>query len=577
MYKYKILTRGERMMRKGKKVLALVVSLMLMCGAVMPTSLFAQSEERGGTISGFINPDVSSSNAKIKEGIKIEVEGSGSTAVTNNEGFFTVNVINASSKVSLVVSKVNYLFRTISDVQVGAQVGSKAQPVVLWPGDNKKDNAINMADIVELLKYYNSSAGNPKYNADFDYNMDNAINMQDVTIVVKNFNKTASNYPAPIITIPNTQPPTTIKPTDTPTPTTTTNPPTLPPAGKKIIGYLASWEMWTADDVQGDKMTHVNFAFANCVNGEVVIGEPEGDPTKLAELQKVKQKYPHLKTLVSVGGWTWSKGFHDAAMTDVSREKFATTAIKYMLDYGFDGVDIDWEYPNQKGDGNPFGPEDKHNFTLMLQKMREKLDAQGKADGKYYELSIATGANETYAQNTELDIIQNYLDQINIMTYDFSGTWVSKTSHHTNLYNSKLAPNGGISADTAVKIHKKYGVPSNKIVLGVAFYGTGFKKVGASTNNGLNQSFSGGIGATYSQIKNTYLKKPGYVRYWDNDAKAPYIFSDADKVLISYDDPESLKAKSDYVKANDMGGIMFWEYCNDADGELLDTLYNELK
>lgn len=565
-------------MRKGKKLLALVVSLMMVFGVMTPSTMLVQAADGTGTISGFINPDLVSPNPKIKEGFKVEVEGTQNSVVTDSEGRFTLNVSLTPAKYSIVVSKVNYLFRTISGLQAGAQVGTKAQPVVLWAGDSKRDNAINMADIVELLKYYNSAAGNPKFNADFDFNMDNAINMQDVNIVVKNFNKTAANYPAPVITIPDTPTPTptnTVKPTDTPTPTT--NVPTVPPPKKKIIGYLASWEMWTADQVRGDKMTHINFAFANCVNGEVVIGDPKGDPIKLAELKKVKEKYPKLRTLISVGGWTWSKGFHDAALTEASREKFANTAVKYMLDYSFDGVDIDWEYPGQEGEGNPNGPEDKHNFTLMLKKVREKLDAQGKADGKYYELSIATGANETYAENTELDIIQAYLDQINIMTYDYSGDWVSRTAHHTNLYPSKLAPNDGLASDVAVKIHKEYGVPAAKIVLGVAFYGRGFNKVASATNNGLNQSFTGGIETPYSQIKNEYLKKAGYTRYWDDAAKAPYIFSATDKVLISYDDPESLKVKCGYVKTNGMGGVMFWEYTQDADGELLDVLYNEMK
>ncbi|MCX7745712.1 MAG: glycosyl hydrolase family 18 protein [Clostridia bacterium] len=377
-----------------------------------------------------------------------------------------------------------------------------------------------------------------------------------------------------VTTPPTTTSTPTTKPS-TPPPATTTPPPTTvvpPTSGYKIVGYLADWADWS--NVKANQMTHINYAFANCVNSEVV----GGDASKLAQLKNFKQANPNLKTLVSVGGWTWSKGFHDAALTDANRTKFADSAVRYIKQYGLDGVDLDWEYPGQPGDGNPYGPEDKHNFTLMLQKIREKLNAQGATDGKQYLLTIASGANYTYAENTELGIIHQYLDNINIMTYDFSGGWVSQTAHHTNLYKSTMSPNGSISSDLAVNIHIQNGVPAKKIVLGVAFYGRGFNGVSSSTNNGLGQSYSGGASEySYTQLSSSYINKNGYVRYWDDAAKAPYLWNASQKSLITYDDVESLGHKSSYIKSKGLGGAMFWEYTQDSTGTLLNKLYTDLK
>lgn len=342
-----------------------------------------------------------------------------------------------------------------------------------------------------------------------------------------------------------------------------------------ITGYLCNWVPWRASDIDAAKLTHINFAFANVSSsGQVIIGDAGVDPTYFNELKKLKDVNPNLKTLISVGGWTWSTNFHAAALTDASRTTFADSAVAFMKTHGFDGVDIDWEYPNQPGNGNPYGPEDKHNFTLLLQKLREKLDAQGIADGgKHYLLTIASGASQAYAQNVEFSQIQQYLDFINIMTYDFYGSWERKTGHASAL----MDPSGQnqFSVDSAVRIHMNNGVPANKIVVGCAFYGHSWSGV-SNSNNGLYQSFSGSVNdeITYTQLISSYIDKNGYTRYWDSQAKAPYLWNG--NTFVTYDDEQSLQEKAAYIKSKGLGGAMFWEYTQDFSGTLLTALWNNL-
>ena len=142
-----------------------------------------------------------------------------------------------------------------------------------------------------------------------------------------------------------------------------------------------------------------------------------------------------------MGGWEWSGRFSDVAFTDASRTAFADSAVEFIKQYGFDGLDIDWEYPVSGGlASNKYRPEDKQNFTLLLQKIREKFDAQEAADGKHYLLTIAGGAGDLFAANVELSKIAAYLDFANIMTYDIHGPWDRYTDFNAQLYPGKVSP-----------------------------------------------------------------------------------------------------------------------------------------
>jgi chitinase len=163
----------------------------------------------------------------------------------------------------------------------------------------------------------------------------------------------------------------------------------------KVVAYVAGYRNFDFTTIDVSGITHINYAFANINNGEVIFDTTKIDgksltPKDIEALNSLKSKNPDLKVLVSVGGWSWSKGFSDAALTEESRLKFAKSCAVFVDKYSLDGIDLDWEYPNQIGAGNTYRPEDVHNFTLMLKAVREQLDllAKNEATKKHYLLTL---------------------------------------------------------------------------------------------------------------------------------------------------------------------------------------------
>jgi len=246
---------------------------------------------------------------------------------------------------------------------------------------------------------------------------------------------------------------------------------TRPAGSYRIIAYVFGERGMDIRQIQAEKLTHINYAFANVDSAGRIVLERPVNAAHLAKLNSLRARNPQLKILLSVGGWGWSDYFSDAALTDSSRTEFARTGVDLVVAYALDGLDLDWEYPGQRGEDNIFRPEDKQNFTLMLKTLREELDAQGARDGHRYLLTIATGANDRYLEHTEMDKVQQYLDFVNIMTYDFYGVYSQTTGHHTNLNRSDSPHASSVSALSGVEGHLRAGVPPEKIVVGAAFYG----------------------------------------------------------------------------------------------------------
>ncbi|MGB3774369.1 MAG: glycoside hydrolase family 18 protein [Leeuwenhoekiella sp.] len=344
---------------------------------------------------------------------------------------------------------------------------------------------------------------------------------------------------------------------------------------KRIIAYVHGWEdNWGRDSEKAKLITHINYAFANIVEGKVIEGS-KNDGAILKKLNDLKHVNEDLKILISVGGWGWSGNFSDAVLTEYSRQIFANSAIKFMQKHQLDGVDLDWEYPGQLGAGNTFRPEDKENFTSILKLMRKKLDSVATPKNKYL-LTIATGANQKYLDHTDLKEAQAYLDFLNIMTYDFYTGGSKVTGHHANLFQSKSDTSiNPRSANRAVQQHLKAGVPAGKIVLGVPFYGRWWKGTDPK-ESGRYQTATGNTGTlNYKNIADSLSQNENWKQAWDKKAKVPYIESKKDSMFLTYDNPRSLKLKVDYVKQNNLGGIMFWEF-NSDNGDLLNTLSQEL-
>jgi chitinase len=366
----------------------------------------------------------------------------------------------------------------------------------------------------------------------------------------------------------------------------------------KMVGYYTSWATYGRNfqvtDIDPTKINVINYAFANISDGKIVVGDTYADIDKFFpgdcwdtgckrgnfnELAKLKAAHPNIKTLISVGGWTWSGNFSSSAATDASRTTFANSAVDFVRTWGFDGVDMDWEYP-VSGGLQSGSPDDKTNFTLLLQAIRSALDSAGSADGKHYYLTIAAGAGPSYIQNTELSKIQKTVDWINLMSYDYHGSWETLSNNNAPLHfdpNDKSADASSYYVEASVKYFKKAGVPASKLVLGLPFYGRGWGGC-PSTNNGLYQTCSGASSQgtweagifDFSDLQANYINKNGYTRYWNSKAGVPYLYNPSNGVYISYDDAESIGLKDNYVKTKGLAGVMFWDLSSDRN-KILET------
>jgi chitinase len=401
-------------------------------------------------------------------------------------------------------------------------------------------------------------------------------------------------------------------------------PPPPPPTGRVLAGYYPSWGIYQRAyyvrniETSGSagKLTHLNYAFANVVNGRATIYDSWADYEKpfdastsvdgvadstapgvlrgnFNQLRKLKARYPSLKVLISIGGWTLSGGFSDAALTSASRQTFAASAIDLFirgrLPNGvsaagvFDGIDIDWEYP--AACGLQCGrPEDTQNFTLLLAELRRQLDSLGTVDGRRYLVTIAAPAGQDKYSKIELGQIHAYLDLINLMTYDFHGSWETTTNFHSALYGSSSDPSraNGYWSDAAVTAYLSAGVPAARLVLGVPFYGRGWTGV-PNFNNGLYQRAAGPAPGTYEAGVEDYkvLKNLStYTQYRHPEARALWIYNLFTGIFWSYDDPVSITEKMSYVKSKSggLGGAMFWELSgDDASGSLVSAMYEGLR
>lgn len=348
------------------------------------------------------------------------------------------------------------------------------------------------------------------------------------------------------------------------------------PPPEAIIAYVfVKDRVLQPDEIDAAKLTRINYAFANIQDGQMVEGFAH-DRENFQVLNGLKRENPQLQVLVSVGGWTWSGGFSDVALTPESRRKFIESAVFFIRSHSLDGLDIDWEYPGLIGIGNKFRPEDKQHYTALVKELRERFDLEEKSLGRRLLLSVATGALPDFVEHTEMGKVARYVDSVNLMAYDYYEPTDSKiTGHHAPLFTNPLDPSA-VSGDASIKNYLEAGVPTRKIVLGVPFYGHAWAGV-AAANHGLFQP--GQEAHLQTDYKNivTLLQDPAYTRYWDATALVPYIYNAATQTFITYEDPESLKLKCDYVLKHHLGGIMFWEYHGDTNEALLNAINTALQ
>jgi chitinase len=332
----------------------------------------------------------------------------------------------------------------------------------------------------------------------------------------------------------------------------------------------------TPGEIDAKKLTRVNYAFANIAEGRIVEGAST-DAANLAALTALKKDNPQLTVLVSVGGWLWSGRFSDAALTPASRAVFIDSVEAFITRYHLDGLDVDWEYPGMSGAGNTFRPEDKQTYTLLLKDLRHRFDRMAGELHRPLYLTIAAGASSEFLEHTEMSVVAEYVDTVNLMAYDYYEPENGKpTGNHAPLFTDPADPKA-VSADRSVREFQKAGVAARKLVLGVPFYGHVWGQVPA-TNHGLFQPGQPvpNVYANYAAIESTMLGH-GYSRYWDAAASVPFLYNAEKQIFVSYEDPESLTAKCKYVKKQHLKGVMFWDYEGDPSGVLLDAIDTALK
>lgn len=385
--------------------------------------------------------------------------------------------------------------------------------------------------------------------------------------------------------------------------------PAPPPDPPRIVGYLAAWGVRTKGTVIAQlparQLTHIIYAFARIGDdGRLTLGDRcldvgdcdstavggvtghglESPGGNFGELRRLKERYPALRLLVAVGGWTGSGPFSDVALTTESRRAFAESSVDLVLRRWpglFDGIDIDWEYPVGGGlPTNAARPEDRRNFTLLLAELRRGLDAQGTRAGRRYLLTVATSAGPAAHRNLELAQVASLVDWINVMTYDYHAG--SRIAHfNAPLYAPAGDPTAGFNVDSTVRRYLADGVPASKLVVGVPFYGRVYAGVGTG-NDGLFQPATAPVpeewrtGTDYKALVRRRPDANGFRRFVHPEARVPWLFDPTTGVWITYDDAESIGRKADYVRAHGLGGIMAWELGGD-DGTLVAMIHARLR
>lgn len=333
---------------------------------------------------------------------------------------------------------------------------------------------------------------------------------------------------------------------------------------KFFVGYVTLPTISSVTDTQARKLTHLNLAFAPMKDGETFM---ELNDRQLLEIARLRRANPRLAILVSTGGGG-DRGHGEATSTPEGLDKLTASTIRLVEKYDLDGIDCDWEFPGDTGI-----IEEKYQHTALFADYRKKLDALTEKTGKKYWLTTAAGAGEWYLNRTEIEKSQVYLDFINLMTYD-SNTDSTIAGHHTHLYESKVPGCPRIqSADHNIRIMVEAGVPIEKILIGVAFFSHRWDRV-PDVNHGLYQPtpFKNMYGPSYTEISLKYEDKMDYIKYWDEDAQAPFLFNGT--TFISYDDPRSVTLKCQYALDHNMGGAFYWVHHDDAGSVLFDTMYD---
>ncbi|KAF3762511.1 family 18 glycoside hydrolase [Cryphonectria parasitica EP155] len=345
--------------------------------------------------------------------------------------------------------------------------------------------------------------------------------------------------------------------------------------GKAIYGA-----QYQPQSLPASSVTRIHYAFADIDSeGNVVSSDTYADLEKhyttdswsdngtnaygcVKQLYILKKQNRNTKVLLSVGGWTWSSKFSPIAADPTMRQNFASSAVQLVTDWGFDGIDIDWEF-------NAYIPaaEDTQNIVLLLQAVRNAFNAwsASHAPGYHFLITVASPAGPAVYSLWDIPAMDPYVDTWSLMAYDYAGAWSNATGHASNIYfDAEDMPATPYSTDQAVSAYIAAGVHPSKIVMGLPLYGRSFEGT-----LGLGEPFDGvgsGDDLGTGQWRFRDLPRPGATEFYDPVAKASYSYDEATQELISYDTVQSVDEKSAYLKSKGLGGAMFWEASDDKNG-----------
>jgi GH18 family chitinase len=307
---------------------------------------------------------------------------------------------------------------------------------------------------------------------------------------------------------------------------------------KKIVGYYPAWlkNSYPFTMVQYENLTHICHAFVfPTASGGIDHAGWSAYPDLISEAH-----YNDVKVVISVGGYDLNRtpNFASMAANATARGTFVSNILNFIKTYGYDGIDLDWEYPKAA---------DKANLVLLVKELRAAFDADGRQD---LTISMA-GPSADWNNGYDFDTLKDYFDWIGVMTYDFYGPWEAKAGPNSPLYTASGNTLGSVNNSYAYYTTTRK-IPNDKILLGIPFYGY---KYTASTWYG-SKSANEGSSITYANA--SLLVGNKWTRKWDDVAKVPYLMNDAGTQIVSYDDVESVELKCDYVKSKGAGGVIIW-------------------